>query len=112
MKKLLTAMFVALLMVGCGGAKNDEDSNADNDHALAPPADEWAKYGGPIILGRIERAKESNGTTLNFHNGLYTSEKQKIYDVTPLKGLTKLEYIGLVLDGPFRMCGNFSRFGF
>jgi hypothetical protein len=40
MKKLLAAMFVALLMVGCGGeGQNPEDSNdtGNNASALAPP---------------------------------------------------------------------------
>jgi PBP1b-binding outer membrane lipoprotein LpoB len=56
MKKLLAAMFVALLMVGCGEeAQNPEDSNdtENNTSALAPPVvqpvkapfvEKWAEY--------------------------------------------------------------------
>ena len=82
MKKLLAAMFVALLMVGCGGeGQNPEDSNdtEKNASALTPPVvqpvkapfvDKWAEweanpepYGGLEVLAKIKEAKK-RGTEL------------------------------------------------
>jgi Leucine-rich repeat (LRR) protein len=110
MKKLLAAMFVALLMVGCGGAKNDEDSNADNDSASAPFVDKWAEweanpkpFGGLKTLAKIKKAKESGATTLDLYKnqfGLTKLERldlsgNEITDVSPLAGLTNLESLWL-----------------
>ena len=55
MKAALLAMFVALLMVGCGEKQNPKDSNdtENNASALTPPVvqpikapfvDKWAEY--------------------------------------------------------------------
>ena len=98
MKKLLAAMFVALLMVGCGGDGKSEDSNDTeyNASALAPFVDKWAEweanpkpYGGLKALAKIKKAKESDTTVL-----LLLSRNQ-ITDVSPLSGLTKLETLSL-----------------
>ena len=120
MKKLLAAMFVALLMVGCGGeAQNSEDSNdtENNASALAPFVDKWAEweanpepYGGLEVLAKIKEAKESNTTSLDLRynkisdlsplDGLTNLEVLKLYgneisDLSPLKGLTKLKALDL-----------------
>ena len=107
MKKLLTAMLVALLMVGCGGeGQNPEDSNdtEKNASALTPPVvqpvkapfvDKWAEweanpkpYGGLEVLAKIKEAKESNTTSLDLRHN-------KISDLSPLDGLTNLEVLKL-----------------
>ena len=107
MKAMLLALFVALLMVGCGGeGQNSEDSNdkEKNASALTPPVvqpiktpfvkkwDEWEAnpepYGGVEVLAKIKEAKESNATRLGFY-------KNQISDISPLAGLTNLEDLKL-----------------
>jgi Leucine-rich repeat (LRR) protein len=96
MRKLLVTVFVALLMVGCGGeGQNPEDSNADNDSASAPFVDKWAEweanpepYGGLEVLAKIKEAKESGATVLHLTG-------REITDISPLAGLTNLEKLWL-----------------
>jgi hypothetical protein len=85
MKKLLAAMFVALLMVGCGEEQNAEDSNdtENNASALAPFVERWDEweanpepYGGPEVLAKIKKAKESGATELDLSDN-------QISDVSP-----------------------------
>ena len=75
MKKLLAAMFVALLMVGCG------------EEAVVDKWDEWEAnpepYGGLEVLTKIRKAKESNATRLDL-------DADQITDLSPLAGLTNL----------------------
>ena len=76
MKKLLAAMFAALLMVGCGEEAQWE--------ANPEP------YGGLKILAEIKEAKESGSTELILWTGV-----NQISDLSPLKGLTKLKLLKL-----------------
>ncbi len=101
-KKLLTAMFVALLMVGCGGV--EKSGSDDNESALAPPVadpqkvavvDKWAEwvanpepYGGLEVLAKIKEAEESGATELDLGGN-------EISDLSPLKGLTNLKELDL-----------------
>ena len=105
MKKLLLATFVALLLAGCGGEKNDEDSNdtENNASALAPPVvqpvkapfdysspEQWADAEAnpdPYGLAKIKKAKESGATELDLSDN-------EISDLS-LAGLTKLEDLSL-----------------
>ena len=117
MRKLLFAMFVALLMVGCGEeGQNPEDSNdtGNNASALVPPVaqpvnappvvqpvnapfvDKWAEweanpepYGGAEVLAKVKEVKESGAAQLDLY-------KHKISDLSPLAGLTELEKLSLV----------------
>jgi hypothetical protein len=80
MKKLLAAMFVALLMVGCGEEAQEE-----------AVVDKWAEweanpepYGGLEVLAKIKEAK----TFLDL-------ETKQISDLSPLAGLTKLTSLRL-----------------
>ena len=113
MKKLLAAMFVALLMVGCG----DEQQQAVNDPSIPaaipctacekpvskmtdkcpqcghPTAASIKAYriqlqGGPEVLAKIKEAKESGATRLHL-------AANEITDVSPLEGLTNLEWLNL-----------------
>jgi Leucine-rich repeat (LRR) protein len=95
MKKLLVAMFVALLLAGCG---------EDNTSALAPPVvepvkapfvEKWAEweanpepYGGLKTLAKIKEARKSSATLLFLNNN-------EITDLSPLAGLAKLESLYL-----------------
>ncbi|MBT7743129.1 MAG: hypothetical protein HN727_15090 [Opitutae bacterium] len=76
MKKLLAAMFAALLMVGCGEEAQWE--------ANPEP------YGGLKILAEIKEAKESGSTELILWTGV-----NQISDLSPLKGLTNLKELWL-----------------
>ena len=76
--KLLAALFVALLMVGCGEEAQKE-----------VVVDKWAEweanpepYGGLEVLAKIKEAK-----TYGFLN----LETKQISDLSPLAGLTNLE---------------------
>ena len=120
MKATLFATFVALLMAGCGEGQNPGDSNADNDSVSAPFVDKWAEweanpepYGGPEVLAKIKKAKESGAISLLFQynqisdlsplTGLTKLRElrlgdNEISDVSPLKGLTKLETLYLSVN--------------
>jgi Leucine-rich repeat (LRR) protein len=124
MKKLLSVIFVALLLAGCGGV--EKSGSDDNESALAPPVadpqkiavvDKWAEweadpepYGGLEVLAKIKEAEESGATELDLGgnetsdlsplNGLTNLNELELWgneitDVSPLAGLTNLEKLHL-----------------
>ena len=112
MKKLLAAMFVALLMVGCG-----EDAQNKAVQNEAPFVEKWAEweanpkpYGGLKVLAKIKWAKESGNWKLNLIDNEITDLSplkeltnlselcvygSEITDLSPLKGLTNLKNLDL-----------------
>ena len=62
MKKLLTAMFVALLMVGCGSPDDEENSFGWSD------ANKPASTGVIDLDDKIREAKENKATVLDLQN--------------------------------------------
>ena len=82
MRKLLLAMFVALLMAGCDYWP--EDATLNRGH--------WkrkAERSKQAVLTKLKRARESNSTELNF------SSSGSIADLTTLKGLTRLKVLNI-----------------
>jgi len=84
MKKLLTTMFVALLLVGCG------------EEAVVGKWDEWGAnpepYGGLEVLAKIKRAAEGRWERHDDEFGLRDSN---ITDISPLAGFTNLGWLDL-----------------
>jgi len=85
MKKLLAAMFVALLMVGCGG-----------DDRMAVRKIKEAKENGAteLYLSNDQISDLSSLTGLTNLERLYLSNNQ-ISDLSPLTELTNLEWLDL-----------------
>jgi Leucine-rich repeat (LRR) protein len=120
MKKLLSAMFVALLMVGCGedvevpklikcdGCSNEVSSTGEVCSKCSHPiADSVSSY---KILARIRELKESGGRELSIIENQITDlthlsgvveltflnlGSNRISDLSPLAGLVKLEELML-----------------
>ena len=87
MKAILLVLFVGLFMVGCGEQAQKEQVQA--------VVDKWAEWeanpephGGLEALAKIKEAKEGGFAFLHLHYN-------EITDVSPLKGLTNLEYLFL-----------------
>ena len=90
MRKLIAAMSIALLLAGCG-----EEAQKKAVQNEAPFVEKWAEWeanpephGGLEALAKIKEAKEGGFAFLHLHYN-------EITDVSPLKGLTNLEYLFL-----------------
>ncbi len=97
MKELLSVLLVGTLMGGCRGSGDDPSTDGNVSAAAPPVVEEWAEweanpapYGGPEVLAKIRKAKESNATQLSLFANKLSLRGNKIIDVTPLAGLTNL----------------------
>ena len=84
MKKLLAAIFLALLLAGCG------------EETVVGKWDEWGAnpepYGGLEVLTKIKRAAEGRWER---HDNEFGLRDSNITDISPLAGLTKLRRLDL-----------------
>ena len=107
MKKLLAAMFVALLMVGCGGddrmaVRKIKEAKENGATELYLSNDQISDLSSLTGLTNLERLYLSNNqisdlsplTELTNLEWLYLSQN-KITDLSPLAGLTNLEWLWL-----------------
>ena len=82
MKKLLAAMFVALLMVGCGGGDPGSESSEFNQSSAEIPPDKTAEVAKVVV----------DGDQIEFRGGIIEQDGLAYFEGKPFTGVAVWKY--------------------